>query len=106
MRKRISRGLEPLPARSSWKRMLDRVVLGVGVLGPLASLPQVYQVYATQDASGLVAISWGAWAVMNLPWILYGFVHKETPIVMSYSLWFFINSAVGIGALMYGGALF
>lgn len=106
MRKRISRGLEPMPARTRWKRALDRVVLAAGLISPAVALPQVIQIYTTGDATGLVAFSWGAWAAMNIPWVFYGLAHKEMPIVISYTCWFGINSLVCIGAILYGGAIF
>ena len=106
LRKRISKGLEPFPARTSWKRQLDRLVLAVGVIGPAASIPQVLKIYVTQNAGGISVISWGALAILDIPWILYGLVHNERPIVMTYSLWFIINILVTIGATMYGAGLF
>ncbi|MDO8514373.1 MAG: PQ-loop domain-containing transporter [bacterium] len=105
LRKRISRGLEPFPARTLWKRSLDKVVLGVGIIGPLASIPQVLKIYLVQDATGLSGISWGIWALLDIPWIIYGLVHRERPIIVAYSLWFTVNSLVFIGAMMYGGGL-
>lgn len=106
LRKRIMGNIEPFPARTTWKRVLDRVVLSVGVIGPLASIPQVAKIYLLHDAQGISAISWGAWALMNIPWVMYGLVHRERPLVITYSLWFVINSSVFIGAIMYGGGLF
>lgn len=105
-RKRISRGAEPFPSRSLFIRILDRIVLVVGALGPLMSVPQVYHVYATHDASGLVAITWGGLAVLNVPWVLYGLVHREYPIITAYSLWFFINISMCAATLLYGGSLY
>ncbi|MBI5457412.1 hypothetical protein HY971_01675 [Candidatus Kaiserbacteria bacterium] len=106
LRKRASGGLEPFPARTPWKRLLDKAVLGVGVIGPLASIPQVLKIYLTQDATGLSGISWGIWALLDIPWIAYGLVHRERPIIVAYSLWLTVNSLVFIGALMYGDGLF
>lgn len=77
-----------------------------GVLGPLASAPQVLAVYTEKDASGLVAASWGAWAVMNITWILYGLAHRDLPIAVTYTLWFFINMSMCVGALLYGGTVY
>ncbi len=94
--------LEPYPARSFWKRVLDRVVLAVGVIGPVMSIPQILLIYVGKDATGVSSVSFLAWAVMNIPWIMYGMVHRETPIVITYTLWFFCNVLIFAGAVLYG----
>ncbi len=102
LRKRISKNLEPYPARSAWKRLLDRVVFAAGIVGPVLTLPQIVLIYTNHDASGISAMSWFGWAALNVVWILYGLVHREPPIVMTYSFWFIANSTVAIGAVLYG----
>ncbi|HEY4488454.1 MAG TPA: PQ-loop repeat-containing protein [Candidatus Paceibacterota bacterium] len=103
LRKRRTRpGLEPFPARSAWKRLLDRVIYAAGIIGPIMTIPQILKIYGEQNASGLSPISWGAWTLLNIPWILYGLAHRERPIIITYTLWFFCNSAVFIGAMLYG----
>ncbi len=104
LRKR-SAALEPYPARAKWKRFLDHLVLVVGVLGPAASLPQLVKIYSLHNATGLSALTWGIWALMDTPWIIYGFVHRERPIVYTYLLWFSINTLTCIGAVIYGDGL-
>ena len=102
LRKRVSRNLEPYPSSKFWIRVLDRVVFTGGVIGPVMTIPQLMLIYGEKDASGVSAISWFAWAGLNIPWILYGFVHKETPIVITYTLWFCTNLIVAVGAVLYG----
>jgi len=102
LRKRHSRALEPYPARTWWKRWLDRVVLAVGIIGPIMSIPQIVLIYVGRDATGVSALSFFAWALFNIPWIFYGLVHREPPIVITYTLWLACNSAIAFGALLYG----
>lgn len=106
LRKRGARGLEPFPARSSLLRLLDRIVLVVGVLGPLMTIPQILKIFLLQDAAGVSVISWGTFALFDIPWILYGLIHHDRPIFITYILWIFMNSIVVLGALMYGAGLF
>ena len=92
---------EPFPSPSFWLRVLDVIVYVVGILGPLATIPQVYQIYAFQDAEGVSFITWAAYAVFDLPWVIYAIVHREPPLILCYSLWMFFNILVAIGALLY-----
>ena len=74
----------------------------VGILGPIMTIPQILLIYISRDASGVAAISWFMWTLFAIPWILYGLVHRERPIVITYLLWFFTNMIVFIGAVLYG----
>ena len=102
LRKRRHPALEPYPARNSMKRWLDRLILMVGVIGPAMIVPQIMLIYTEKNASGVSAISWLAWALLDIPWIIYGLVHREPPIVMTYFLWFLGNLLVFFGAVLYG----
>ena len=101
MRKRRSHTLEPYPARTVWKRWLDRAVYAVGVIGPIMSLPQILLIYGGRNAAGVAPESWLMWALLDIPWIIYGFVHREYPIVITYTLWLVCNSLIFVGALLY-----
>ena len=52
-RKRKSRGLEPYPARGFWLRLLDRVVLLAGIVGPIATIPQIINIYDSHSAGSV-----------------------------------------------------
>jgi uncharacterized protein with PQ loop repeat len=101
IRKRSQKKVEPYPARTPALRFLDRAIYIAGAVGPLFTLPQLIKIYYFQDASGVSAVSWGAYALLDIPWILYGIVHRERPITLTYVLWFLFNLAVFIGALIY-----
>ncbi len=92
---------EPYPARTSALRLLDGVVLVVGILGPIFSIPQILLIYVGQQAAGVSPESWAAWALLDIPWIIYGLVHRERPIVITYTLWLICNTLVFVGALLY-----
>ena len=93
-----------VPAVSSRRlvRLLDVVVYVVGILGPLATIPQVIQIYTTHDATGVSVLSWSMYALFDIPWIVYAVVHKSGPLIVCYLLWFLFNALVAIGALLYG----
>jgi len=100
-RKRASSSLCEYPHSKKWIRFLDRFLLIVAVVGPLLVLPQILKIYVEQNAIGVSALSWGLLAIFNIPWIVYGFVHKDKPIAIGYSIWFVVNIIVTVGALIY-----
>ncbi|MBT4935901.1 hypothetical protein HOL21_01840 [Candidatus Woesearchaeota archaeon] len=101
-RKRVHQKLKKFPHPNKWIRFLDRLLLIVAVIGPVMSLPQVYKIYYYQSAAGISIMSFALLAVLNIPWIAYGFVHKDKPIIISSFLWIISNIVVVIGAITYG----
>ena len=103
MRKRVSsRNLEPYPARSPGLRFLDTVVIAAGIIGPLSTIPQILKIYLLKNATGVSAFSWGMWALLDIPWIMYGIMHRDRAIRTTYFMWFLANGVVFVGALLYG----
>ena len=101
-RKRIHLKKEKYPHPNKWVRWLDNFLLVIAVLGPLVTLPQIIRIFLYKNADGLSIITWGFFALGSIPWVAYGIVHKEKPIVVSYSLWFILYLATVIGILVYG----
>lgn len=101
-RERDARGREPYPARDAWTRTLDRVVLTVGIVGPFTVLPQIIKIFSMHSAAGVSVLSWALPAVLDTPWVVYGIVHHERPIFITYLLWIFANILVVVGVVIYG----
>ena len=95
---------DPFPHPHRWTRLLDMCVYVAGVLGPLFTFPQIYIIFSTRQAGGVSILSWGTYALLDTVWILYGVVHKERAIVVTYILWCLANLLVALGAIMYGGS--
>ena len=82
-------------------RFLDRLVLVIAVVGPIMSFPQLFKIFYFQSAEGISLISFALYSILNIPWIIYGFVHKDKPIVVSSLLWLASNVTIAIGAIIY-----
>ena len=90
------------PTRPSlWKKILDRVTLAAGIIGPLMVIPQIYKIYSMHQAIGVSALSWTAFAILDVPFIFYGLAHKERAIVTTYTMFCIANTLVAIGAVLY-----
>jgi len=100
-RKRVYKKLEMYPHENKWINFLDKFLIVVAVIGPLIALPQILQIFIFKSAMGVSGLSWGLYALFNIPWFIYGIVHKDKPIAIAYSLSFVANFTVLIGTLMY-----
>ena len=100
-RKRNSKNFEPYPSRDPWVRLLDQVAVFAGVLGPLMTLPQIWQIFYYRSAGSVSGLSWMAFGLLDMPFILYGIIHKDKLICITYILWCTANLTVAVGAIIY-----
>jgi uncharacterized protein with PQ loop repeat len=84
-----------------WEKIIDPIVYLVGILGPIFTIPQIAKIYLGHTAAGVSAFSWISYSIFSVFWLIYGILHKEKLIIISYSLWILTNSAVAIGAIIY-----
>ncbi len=101
LRKRIHQNLEEYPHPDRLKRIMDKLVYVAGLLGPIMTLPQLKMIWIDHMASGVSVISWGTYTVTAIFWVIYGVIHQDKPIIITYSLWFFINGMVTLGVILY-----
>ncbi len=101
-RKRIHEKHEKYPHPNKFKRFLDKAVLGIGILAPIGTLPQIIKIWVHQNAAGLSLITWIAFFLGATILLLYSIVHKEKPLIVMYSCLILVHMTVIIGILIYG----
>lgn len=87
-------GLEAFPSENTFKRYLDYLMYAVGLLAPLALLPQVFEIYSARSAEGFSVITWALLVASNVLWALYGLVHRESQLVLAHCIFAFFDGAV------------
>lgn len=100
-RKRFHENLEPYPHPHLGVRFLDQLLVVLAIVGPLTGVPQLYTILQEKSAASVSVISWSLYIILTIPWIIYGFVHKEKPIVISSILWLVLDTAIVVAALAY-----
>ncbi|MFC1647944.1 SemiSWEET family transporter [Nanoarchaeota archaeon] len=88
--------------KSTYLTTLDKTVLAVSIISPLSTLPQVAKIFIEQNAAGVSVLSWFAYMLAAVIWLLYGIAHKVKPIIISNTLWVILDFIVVVGALIYG----
>ncbi len=103
VKKRVSeRHVEEKIEDSAFRRGIDKLVLIIAFLAPLVELPQLIEIYALKAAGSVSLLTWSMFVVFGVPWLIYGIIHKEKPVIILYSLWIIIDSAIVVGILLYG----
>jgi hypothetical protein len=102
--KRIARALRPRIARAeaAVKPHVDRAVLGLGLAYPMATLPQLYNVWVLGRTGGLSEVTYGAGLVVSSVWALYGLLNRDRAIWIVNVLWIGLHAAMFIGLVRCG----
>lgn len=104
-RRRIHLKHEAYPHPNKFKRFVDKIILVIGVISPLLTLPQVLKVWILQNAAGLSLISWVGYIIFDTVWLTYGIIHRLKPIIIAYIIWLILEIIMLIGVLKYGDGL-
>lgn len=79
---------------------LDKLVIVMGAVNLLATLPQVIDVWYFQNAAGVSSFSWGYYSAFSVVLLLYGFAHKAMPIIATYFGAVLLYTAIFVGSLI------
>lgn len=101
-RKRVHQNLEKYPHPHKWKNLMDRLIYFIGIVGPIMTIPQIYKIFAEQNAAGVSLISWSTYAITGFFWLVYAIMHKEKPLIFTYCLWIIVDLLIVLGVILYG----
>jgi MtN3 and saliva related transmembrane protein len=95
----------PPAVKMRWLRMLEPVMLVVGIVQPLATLPQISKLYWThsQHASGQSLTTWSIYAVATLLWVIYGVLNRKLAVYVSNGIGLVMNLLMVNGILLHAG---
>jgi len=101
-RKRIHENLEPYPHSNPKIRFLDNLIMVVAIIFPFTALPQIYNIWINNNVDGVSLTSWSLFFILSIPFLIYGIVHKEKPLIVMYSLWLVVHASVITGIVLFG----
>ncbi len=82
-------------------RSIDKIVLFSAFLMPLIELPQLLEIYTKKSAENVSLFTWGFFVIFGIPWLIYGIIHKQKPVIVLYALWVLVDSTIVLGILLY-----
>ncbi len=91
------------PAFPRWRRVVEILMIAIGIVQPLATLPLLYELYVThtQDASGLSLTTWSIFVIASLLLLIYG-LHNRRPAIYAGNMVGVVTSLLMMnGILMY-----
>lgn len=78
----------------------DYLVYVISIAGPVMTIPQIYDIWVKGN-KGVSLITWQSYLVFTCIWLVYGFMHKEKPIIISNILWLVAQGLVVTGIMFY-----
>jgi uncharacterized protein with PQ loop repeat len=84
-----------------WMKKLDKVMIYVGIISPIMTIPQVLDVWINKDAGRVSALSWGVYLFIAFFWLAYGIIHKSKPLIITEIAWIIVEFVLVIGIIIY-----
>lgn len=79
---------------------VNRMVLLLGLLYPLAMAPQLYNVWALNRTAGLSAITSVIGLTVSITWTVYGLIHRQKTIWVVNLAWIAVHTAMVTGLFL------
>ena len=100
-RKRIYQKYEEYPHPNKFKRVVDKLIYVMGVVVPIFTIPQAAQIWLNKTAEGVSSITWITYLINTIIWMVYGIIHKEKPVIFTFSFMTIINIVIVIGIIVF-----
>ncbi len=81
--------------------LLDHIMYGIALIGPLFTVPQFLDVWVKQDVSGLSLFTWSAYALFSFLWLLYWIEQHKTVILIGHVIILFLNIGIVLGIFLF-----
>ncbi len=85
-----------------WIRFVDKYIYVIAAMSIIMTVPQIYDIWIMQNASGVSLISWMAYLVGAIVWLVYGIGHREKVITVTNAIWVFLDLFIVVGIVIYG----
>ena len=78
---------------------LDKLTYITGILLPILTLPQAYNVVVSRQTAGVSLLTWSFYLFASVLFAVFGIIHKEKLLIITYVPFVFIEAAIVIGLL-------
>ena len=84
------------------KRLIGRAMYVVAFAMPATNIPQIKQLYSTQQTAGLSLQTWIMFLLVGTIPLMYALTYKIKPLVISNALWTIVEVVMIYGILRFG----
>ena len=92
----------PIGIHAISERMIRRLMGSLSLFTLLMTIPQVLTIWISRTAAGVSVVSWSAYLLSAVFWLMYGIRKRDKNIYLPCLGWITLDSAVILGVLFYG----
>ena len=98
----------PSAARLRWLEIFEPLMVAVGIVQPLATVPQIIKLYLThtQHAAGQSLSTWSIYTLASLLWVIYGLLNHKAALYVGGILGVTMDLLMVVGILLHAGLTF
>ena len=84
------------------KQRVEAFALAAGIVQPLITLPQIYEIYSEQSATNVSLLTWLGYLFFGIVFLVYGIVFRLKPIWVGQIIWVTMQVITVAGIIIYG----
>lgn len=70
---------------NDWRAKFDKLIVILGLVNVAATLPQLYEMWSSQDAGGVSIFTWAYYVIFTVILLIYALSIKAKPMIIMYS---------------------
>jgi uncharacterized protein with PQ loop repeat len=70
-------------------------------VAPIFTIPQALEVWVGRSAEGVSMITWTVYLINTAIWTVYGILHQERPIYLTFGFMTLLNLAIVVGVVVF-----
>ncbi|MEO8863080.1 MAG: hypothetical protein ABI354_02035 [Candidatus Saccharimonadales bacterium] len=82
--------------KNRWRGDFDKLIVVLGLINVVATIPQVMQIWASPHALAVSILSWSYYVFFTVALLVYSILIKSKPMIISYSA----NAAIYLTVLV------
>jgi len=80
---------------------LDKLTYICGVLLPISTIPQAYNILVTKESAGVSLFTWSFYLLTSSLFAAYGLVHREKLLIVTYIPFVMVELAIVVGLTLF-----
>ncbi|MEO7905069.1 MAG: hypothetical protein ABIR91_04715 [Candidatus Saccharimonadales bacterium] len=86
--------------KNNWRDGFDRLIVILGLVNVLMTIPQIIEIWASPHARAISIVTWSYYVFFAATLLVYSFLIKSKPMIISYSANTFIYIVVLASAII------
>lgn len=87
--------------KKNWQDTFDKLIVILGLVNVIATIPQITQIWQNQDASGVSLVTWAYYVIFTAILLVYAISIKAKPMIIMYTGNTIVYTLVLVGVIIF-----